>query len=157
MSKSYGNTINFSDPEPVVRQKLKTMVTDPARVQRTTRETRTSVPSTIFTKFFSPTRSGTSNRECRTAEIGCIDCKKLVANRIVQRMTPIWDARAALIKDPGRLQDIVRDGSSKGGRRRNSHAGRCERSHAHVMKHMKRNRLWKSGCPGTSADTITQP
>ena len=53
------------------------------------------------------------NTECRTAAIGCIDCKKLVADRVVERMTPMWDARAILSKDPARLQDIIQEGSRK--------------------------------------------
>jgi tryptophanyl-tRNA synthetase len=55
------------------------------------------------------------NTECRTAAIGCIDCKKLVADRIVERMTPMWDARARLSKDPARLNDIVAEGSRRAG------------------------------------------
>jgi tryptophanyl-tRNA synthetase len=116
MSKSYGNTINLSDPEPVVRQKLKTMVTDPARVRRHDPGNPDLCPVYDFHKIFSiqPVQEQI-NRECRTAAIGCIDCKKLVADRIVERMTPMWDARAALTKDPARLDDIVRDGSRKAG------------------------------------------
>ena len=55
------------------------------------------------------------NTECRTAAIGCIDCKKLVADRIVERMTPIWDARAQLSQDPAYLNDIVAKGSRQAG------------------------------------------
>ena len=53
------------------------------------------------------------NTECRTAAIGCIDCKKLVTDRIVERMTPMWDARARLSKDPAHLNDIVTEGSRR--------------------------------------------
>lgn len=116
MSKSYGNTINLSDAEPVVRQKLKTMVTDPARVRRHDPGNPDVCPVYDFHKIFSlPPVQQQIDRECRTAAIGCIDCKKLVADRIVERMTPMWDARAALTKDPARLDDIVRDGSRKAG------------------------------------------
>lgn len=114
MSKSYGNTINLSDPEPVVRQKLKTMVTDPARVRRTDPGNPDLCPVYEFHKIYSTqTVKERINTECRTAAIGCIDCKKLVADRMVERMTPVWEARAALVKDPSRLEDIVRDGSRR--------------------------------------------
>src|SRR5256886_13274976 len=77
MSKSYGNTINLSDAEPVVRQKLKTMVTDPARVKRTDPGNPDVCPVYDFHKIFSPAAVlERGNPECRTAEIGCIDCKK---------------------------------------------------------------------------------
>jgi len=116
MSKSYGNTINLSDPEPVVRQKLKTMVTDPARVRRNDPGNPDICPVYDFHKIYSPQAVQEQiNKDCRTATIGCIDCKKLVADRIVERMTPVWDARGRLSKDPAYLNDIVTEGSNKAG------------------------------------------
>jgi tryptophanyl-tRNA synthetase len=114
MSKSYHNTINLSDTEPVVRQKLKTMVTDPARVRRTDPGNPELCPVYDFHKIFSPlpvideVKAG-----CSTAGIGCIDCKKLVADRIVDRLTPMWDARAKLTHNPSQLDDIVQAGSER--------------------------------------------
>jgi tryptophanyl-tRNA synthetase len=55
------------------------------------------------------------NRECRTAEIGCIDCKKLVADRVVDTLAPIWEARATLVNHPSRIDEIVQEGSKKAG------------------------------------------
>ncbi len=116
MSKSYGNTINLSDAEPVVRQKLKTMVTDPARVRRNDPGNPDICPVYDFHKIYSPqTTQDQIDKDCRTATIGCIDCKKLVADRIVERMTPVWDARGRLSKDPAYLNDIVTEGSNKAG------------------------------------------
>jgi len=114
MSKSYGNTINLSDTEPVVRQKLKTMVTDPARVRRNDPGNPDVCPVYDFHKIFSPLPIIEEvNRGCRTAAIGCIDCKKLVADRIVERLTPIWDARAKLTSNPSQVKEIVEAGSHK--------------------------------------------
>jgi tryptophanyl-tRNA synthetase len=53
------------------------------------------------------------NTECRTAAIGCIDCKKLVADRVVEQMTPMWDSRTRLSKDTAHLNDIVAEGSRR--------------------------------------------
>ncbi len=117
MSKSYGNTINLSDSEPVVRQKLKTMVTDPARVRRNDPGNPDICPVYDFHKIYSPQATQEQiNKDCRTATIGCIDCKKLVADRIVERMTPVWDARGRLSKDPSYLNDIVTEGSNRAGK-----------------------------------------
>jgi tryptophanyl-tRNA synthetase len=117
MSKSYGNTINLSDPEPVVRQKLKTMVTDPARVRRHDPGNPDICPVYDFHKIYSPQATQDQiNKDCRTATIGCIDCKKLVADRIVERMIPVWDARGRLSKDPSYLNDIVAEGSTRAGK-----------------------------------------
>jgi tryptophanyl-tRNA synthetase len=114
MSKSYNNTINLSDSEPVVRQKLKTMVTDPARVKRTDPGNPDVCPVFDFHKIFSPVPViERVNRECRTAEIGCIDCKKLVADAMVQRLTPIWEGRKKLTAKPDQVEEIVRDGSKR--------------------------------------------
>jgi tryptophanyl-tRNA synthetase len=114
MSKSYGNTINLSDAEPVVRQKLKTMVTDPARVRRNDPGNPDICPVYDFHKIYSPQAVQEQiNKDCRTATIGCIDCKKLVADRIVERLTPVWDARGRLSKDPAYLNDIVAEGSNR--------------------------------------------
>lgn len=114
MSKSYHNTINLSDSELVVRQKLKTMVTDPARVRRTDPGNPDLCPVYEFHKIYSPApvQEQIAN-ECRTAAIGCIDCKKLVADRMVEHLTPVWDARAKLSNDPAHLEAIVQDGSNR--------------------------------------------
>lgn len=114
MSKSYGNTVNLSDSEPVVRQKLKTMVTDPARVRRHDPGNPDVCPVYEFHKIYSPIDVQQQiNKDCRTAAIGCIDCKKLVADKLVTQMTPIWDARAKLTSNPSQVNDIVEAGSKK--------------------------------------------
>lgn len=114
MSKSYGNTINLSDPEPVVRQKLKTMVTDPARVRRHDPGNPDVCPVFDFHKIYSQQPViDRVNRECRTAEIGCIDCKKLVADAMVERLAPIREARAKLVEKPDQIEDIVEDGTKR--------------------------------------------
>jgi tryptophanyl-tRNA synthetase len=90
------------------------MVTDPARVRRNDPGNPDVCPVFDFHKIFSPQPViDRVNRECRTAAIGCIDCKKLVADRIVERMAPIWDARGALTNRPSEIEDIVQDGSRR--------------------------------------------
>ena len=114
MSKSYGNTINLSDTEPEVRQKLKTMVTDPARVKRTDPGNPDICPVYDFHKIFSSRDvQERVNQECRTAAIGCIDCKKLVADAMVHRLMPIWDKRKTLEARPHFVEEIVRDGAAR--------------------------------------------
>jgi tryptophanyl-tRNA synthetase len=114
MSKSYGNTINLSDAEPVLRQKLKTMVTDPARVRRTDPGNPDICPVYDFHKIYSsPPVIERVNKECRTAEIGCIDCKKLAADAMVTKLSPIWEARTHFSKDPKQVQDIVEAGAER--------------------------------------------
>ena len=75
MSKSYGNTIQLTDPEPVVRKKLKTMVTDPARIRRTDKGDPDKCPVGDLHKVFStPETLAKVYDGCRSASIGCIEC-----------------------------------------------------------------------------------
>ena len=114
MSKSYGNTINLSDTEPTVRQKLKTMVTDPARVRRTDPGNPEICPVFEFHKMYSDAAViDQVNKECRTAKIGCIDCKKFVADRVVAQLSPIWEARGSLEANPARLDEVARAGCER--------------------------------------------
>ena len=85
MSKSYGNTILLTDPEPVVRQKLKTMVTDPARVRRTDPGNPDVCPVGDLHKIFSDRAPWPKVDEgCRSAGIGCIECKGWAADALVR-------------------------------------------------------------------------
>ena len=96
MSKSYDNTILLSDPEPVVRQKLKTMVTDPARVRRTDKGDPDKCPVGDLHKVFStPETMAKVYEGCRSAGIGCIECKSWAADALVKILEPIQQRRAA--------------------------------------------------------------
>ena len=114
MSKSYHNTINLSDTEPTVRQKLKTMVTDPARVRRTDKGNPELCPVYDFHKIFSSESTIKQiDTDCRTAAIGCIDCKKQVADAMVERFSPMWETRAAVTAQPKQTQEVVEQGRKR--------------------------------------------
>ncbi len=114
MSKSYNNTINLSDPEATVRSKLKTMVTDPARIRRADKGNPDVCP--VFTLHKSISAQPVIdqvNRECRTAAIGCIDCKKLLADGLVTLLTPTWERRGELAQKPKRVDEVIDAGTKK--------------------------------------------
>ena len=114
MSKSYGNTINLSDTEAVVRQKLKTMVTDPARVRRTDKGNPDVCPVFDFHKIYSSADVVKQvDQDCRTAAIGCIDCKRQVADAMVERYQPMWDKRATILQHPEQTQEMVEEGRKR--------------------------------------------
>ena len=95
MSKSYGNTIQLTDTETEVRQKLKTMVTDPARVRRTDPGDPDKCPVGDLHKVFSsPEKLAEVYSGCRTAGIGCIQCKGWAADSLVQILAPIQERRS---------------------------------------------------------------
>ena len=112
MSKSYGNTILLSDPEPVVRQKLKTMVTDPARIRRTDKGDPDKCPVGDLHKVFStPETMAKVYEGCRSAGIGCIECKGWAADSLLKVLQPIQERRAA-ISEPQAIE-ILNEGSRR--------------------------------------------
>jgi tryptophanyl-tRNA synthetase len=112
MSKSYGNTILMTDPEVVVRQKLKTMVTDPARVRRTDPGDPDKCPVGDLHKVFStPETMAKVYDGCRSAGIGCIECKGWLANALVQILEPIQSRRASFTEP--QVKEILEDGSNR--------------------------------------------
>jgi len=114
MSKSYGNTILLSDPEPLVRQKLKTMVTDPARVRRTDPGNPDVCPVGDLHKIFSSKETMAKvNEGCRSAGIGCIECKSWAADALVQILNPIQERRRKFEDNPKLAWDILEDGTQR--------------------------------------------
>jgi tryptophanyl-tRNA synthetase len=112
MSKSYGNTIQITDPEPVVRQKLKTMVTDPARIRRTDPGDPDKCPVGDLHKVFSSAETLAKVYDgCRSAGIGCIECKGWAADGLVQVLQPIQDRRASF--SGAQALEILEDGSDR--------------------------------------------
>jgi tryptophanyl-tRNA synthetase len=110
MSKSYGNTILLSDPEPEVRKKLKTMVTDPARVRRTDPGDPDKCPVGDLHKVFSSDDTMAKvYAGCRTAGIGCIECKGWAADALVQILNPIQERRAKY--SDADVDEVLRDGA----------------------------------------------
>ncbi len=114
MSKSYGNSIQLADTEEEIRQKVGAMFTDPTRVRRTDPGHPESCNLFDFHKLVSPPELQEKvARECRLAQIGCVDDKKLLADRLVEYFAPIRERREALIADRDTLLDIVAEGSRK--------------------------------------------
>jgi tryptophanyl-tRNA synthetase len=114
MSKSYGNTILLTDPEQVIRQKLKPMVTDPARIRRTDPGNPEVCPVFDLHKVFSSAETQQKAREgCTTASIGCIECKSWLADAVVAELTPIQERRRKFENDPSLVADILKAGEQR--------------------------------------------
>ena len=113
MSKSYGNTILLSEPEASLRAKLKTMVTDPARVRRSDPGNPDACPVGDLHKIFStPETMAKVYEGCRTAGIGCIECKKWASDSLWEVLAPIQERRAKYEHDPKLAWDILEAGSA---------------------------------------------
>jgi tryptophanyl-tRNA synthetase len=114
MSKSYNNAIYLSDTPQEVEQKIRTMATDPARVKRTDRGTPDLSPVFQLHKIFSSREEQEMVAEgCRTAGIGCIDCKKVLIRNVFRVLEPIWAKRAEFLNNPTRLKEIIEHGNEK--------------------------------------------
>jgi tryptophanyl-tRNA synthetase len=114
MSKSYGNAILLTDLEPVVRQKLKTMVTDPARVRRSDPGNPDVCPVGDLHKIFSDRATMDKvNVGCRSAGIGCIECKSWAADALVQLLSPMQERRKKFEENPRLAWDILEAGNER--------------------------------------------
>ena len=120
MSKSYGNAIYLSDPPSVVASKVDAMLTDPARTHRHIPGNPDICPVFATHKIVSsPETVAWSAHGCRTAEIGCRDCKGRLKESLMALLGPIAERRAALAADPSLVDRILDEGAV----RAREHAG----------------------------------
>ena len=120
MSKSYKNHIELSESDESIRAKLKTMVTDPARIRRDDPGNPDVCPVFDLHKVFSTEAvQAEAAAGCRSASIGCIECKGWVADVIVKTIAPIRDRRADLERRPGVVKDVLANGKDRAAKRAN--------------------------------------
>ncbi len=134
MSKSYDNTILLSEPESSIRAKLKTMVTDPARVRRSDPGDPDKCPVGDLHKIFSS--SDTMKKVyagCRSAGIGCLECKGWAADALIAKIAPMQERRRKYEADPKLTRDVLEHGSARA--RAAAEATLCEaRAAMHMPK-----------------------
>jgi tryptophanyl-tRNA synthetase len=114
MSKSYGNAIYLKDDPETVKQKLRPMVTDPARKRRTDPGDPDICPVFDLHKAFSTqeTREWAA-AGCRSAGIGCLDCKAKLGEHMLERLAGVHARRPELAKRPDTVWDVLLEGSKK--------------------------------------------
>ncbi len=114
MSKSYHNTINLREEPAAVEKKILTMPTDPARVKRTDPGEPDRCPLWQFHKVYSDesVKEWVQNG-CRTASIGCVDCKRPVIDAINRELQPIQESIKEYEDDLGSVKRIVAEGSEQ--------------------------------------------
>ncbi len=114
MSKSLGNHLSLLEEPDAIRSKLMVAVTDPARMRRT--DPGNPEICNVFTMhkgFSSPDEIALVDRECRVAGIGCIDCKKTLANNMIAQLSPIREKANALLARPAEIEEILADGAAR--------------------------------------------
>lgn len=114
MSKTYDNCIYLADTPEEVEQKIKTMTTDTQRVKRTDAGDPELSPVFQLHRIFSSKQEQEEVADgCRTAGIGCIDCKKVLIRNVFMVLEPLWEKRDRFLKNPDILRDIIQDGSRR--------------------------------------------
>jgi tryptophanyl-tRNA synthetase len=114
MSKSYSNTISIrEEPEEVIRL-VRTMPTDPARVRRTDPGNPANCPLWQLHQVYSDqTTKEWAEKGCKSASIGCLECKQPVIDAILREQQPMFERAQQYLDDPSLLRSIIADGSDK--------------------------------------------
>ncbi len=111
MSKSYGNTIRMREDKASVEKKVRTMPTDPARVRRTDPGDPEKCPVWQLHQVYSDTDTKEwVQKGCRSAGIGCLECKQPVIDGILREQQPMLERAQKYMDDPSLLRAIVADG-----------------------------------------------
>lgn len=113
MSKSYDNTIALSDSPDLIREKVRTMITDPARIKKTDPGHPEVCSVYAFHKVFSEGDVNEIEESCRAGAIGCVACKKQLAENIVSYMAPMYERRIKLLEDKSSIIEILKTGTKR--------------------------------------------
>ncbi|MCM2314566.1 MAG: tryptophan--tRNA ligase [Thermoanaerobaculia bacterium] len=114
MSKSYGNTISLTASADEIRTLISTMFTDPNRVRRKDPGNPDICNLYQFHRLFSsPELQARIDTDCRSAAIGCVEDKKLLADIVIEALAPIRKRREELDRDPSLVWDILAAGNVK--------------------------------------------
>jgi tryptophanyl-tRNA synthetase len=111
MSKSYDNTISLREEPAEVERKLKTMPTDPARVRRSDPGDPAKCPVWQFHEVYSDDKTREwASAGCRSAGIGCLECKQPVIDAVLAELKPIQERAAEFARDPVVVKNMIADG-----------------------------------------------
>ncbi len=114
MSKSYGNTIALREDPESIRKKVRTMPTDPARVRRTDPGDPERCPVWQFHLVYSDQNTQEwVTAGCKSAGIGCLECKAPVAEAIIRELEPMRERAQPYLDDPTLVRNIIADGCDK--------------------------------------------
>ncbi|MFZ0449214.1 MAG: tryptophan--tRNA ligase [Desulfatiglandaceae bacterium] len=114
MSKSYGNAINLTDTEKEIDGKVMRMITDPQRARKADPGNPDVCNVFSFHEIYSEKDLVSRiNRDCRVAEIGCVECKRAMAENLKKGLAPIRARRRELEADVRHVDDIIREGNER--------------------------------------------
>jgi len=114
MSKSYNNAVYLNESDKEVEAKLSRMATDPRRVRRTDPGDPADCPAFNLHRIYcTPDEIAYVTHGCRTAEIGCLDCKKVMIKHVLAALAPIRARRAELEQRPQVVDEVLDDGNAR--------------------------------------------
>ena len=114
MSKSYGNAIYLADAPQEMQTKVMQMVTDPQRARRSDPGNPDICNVFEFHKLYTPVETTRQiDTQCRKAGIGCVECKKIMADNLIQAMAPLQERRQYYLSHPELVKEIMIEGSRK--------------------------------------------
>jgi tryptophanyl-tRNA synthetase len=114
MSKSYGNCIFITEPEKDIAEKISKMMTDPQRIRRNDPGDPEISPVFAYHKLYSsPAEVAEIAEGCRTAGIGCVDCKKILIRNVVSRLAPVRERRLKLEGEMDKVRQIIAEGDAR--------------------------------------------
>ncbi len=114
MSKSYGNAIFLTDSDKEIDNKVSQMITDPQRKRRKDPGDPSICNVFSFHEIYTPSETVREIAQgCQTAEIGCVECKKIMAENLKKGMEPVREKRAELEADISKVYDIMEQGCAK--------------------------------------------
>ena len=117
MSKSYGNSVLLSDSPETIDRKLSRMVTDTARARRTDPGEPEKCPAFNLHKIYcTPEEIREVSDGCRSAGIGCLDCKKVMIRHVIDELAPFREKKAYYEKRPDDIRDVVAEGNRVAGK-----------------------------------------
>ena len=115
MSKSYGNAIAISDPADVIKKKINSAVTDPARIKKDDPGHPEVCVVYSYHKIYGASEAPGIAQKCTSGTIGCVSCKALLCEKLVKNLEPIRQKRLELEKDPKKVDDILEEGRKRAG------------------------------------------
>jgi tryptophanyl-tRNA synthetase len=113
MSKSLDNTIDLADDPDTIRAKTRAFLTDPEKLRLGDPGRPEICPVFALHRKFSGDILAWTDEHCRTGELGCVDCKTNLADRLIEQLRPFRERRAELAKEPGIVKQVLADGMEK--------------------------------------------
>lgn len=113
MSKSYNNFIALGDSPDAIKKKVNSMITDPERIKLNDKGHPDICNVCSYYKIFKPQQQKEVEDWCKNAKVGCTECKKRLAEILIEYLKPYREKRQSLLKDRTHIDDILKEGANK--------------------------------------------